>query len=189
MIKDLPNFLTVLRIALIPVLVAAFYIENKFAQFIVAGIFIFASITDYIDGFLARLWKVQSNFGRVLDPIADKMLVASTLVMMVNKNIAHVIPIIVILCREILVSGMRQYLAELKVKVSLPVSRLAKSKTATQMIAIIILLLGKEGTGISYAEEIGNIAIWLAAALTVITGYAYLKEGIKHFANDRSNNK
>ena len=179
MIKNLPNFLTLLRIALIPVLVSVFYIDNKFAHFVAAGIFIFASITDYVDGFLARLWKAQSSFGTMLDPIADKMLVASTLLMMVDKNIAHVVPIIVILCREILVSGMREYLSELEV--SLPVSRLAKLKTATQMIAIIILLLGNEGTGIKYTTEIGNIAIWFAAILTIITGYVYLKEGIRHF--------
>ena len=121
------------------------------------------------------------NFGRVLDPIADKLLVASTLMMMVDRNIAPVLPALVILCREILVSGMREYLAELKVKVSLPVSHLAKVKTAAQMIAIIILLLGEETTGIPYTNLIGKISIWLAAVLTVITGYEYLRQGIKYF--------
>ncbi len=178
--KNIPNILTLSRIALIPILVSAFYIEAKFAHYVATGIFVFASITDYFDGFLARTWKVQSNFGGVLDPVADKMLVVATLMMMVDKGIAPVLPALVILCREILVSGMREYLAELKVKVSLPVSYLAKIKTATQMVAIIILLLGEESTGIAYTNLLGQITIWIAAGLTVITGYAYLKEGISN---------
>ena len=177
--KDIPNILTLLRIALIPVLISAFYIESNFAHYIAASIFIFASVTDYFDGFLARAWKVQSNFGKVLDPIADKILVAATLMMMVDRGIAPVLPTLVILCREILVSGMREHLAELKV--SLPVSNLAKVKTAAQMVAIIILLLGESTTGIPYTDFLGKSAIWIAAFLTVITGYAYLKEGIKNF--------
>lgn len=179
--KNIPNILTLLRIALIPVLVSAFYIEARFSHYIVTGIFIFASITDYFDGFLARIWKAQSSFGRMLDPIADKMLVISTLMMMVHKSIAPVLPALVILCREILVSGMREYLAELKVNISLRVSYLAKIKTATQIVAIIILLLGEKGTGIAYANLLGEIAIWIAAGLTVITGYAYLKESKDNF--------
>ena len=174
--KNIPNILTLLRVALIPVLVATFYIDSKFSHYVATSIFIFASITDYFDGFLARVWKVQSSFGKVLDPVADKMLVVATLMMMVDKGIAPVLPALVILCREILVSGMREYLAELKVNIKPRVSYLAKIKTTTQMIAIIILLLGKEGTGITYANLLGEIVIWIAAVLTVVTGYAYLKE-------------
>ena len=174
--KNIPNILTLLRIALIPVLVGTFYIESKFSHYVATGIFIFASITDYFDGFLARVWKVQSSFGKVLDPVADKMLVVATLMMMVDKGITPVLPALVILCREILVSGMREYLAELKVNINPRVSYLAKIKTTTQMIAIIILLLGKEGTGITYANLLGEIVIWIAAVLTVVTGYAYLKK-------------
>ncbi len=179
--RNIPNILTSLRIFLIPILVSAFYIDSKIAHYIAVIIFIFASITDFFDGFLARAWKVHSNFGKVLDPIADKLLVASTLMMMVDRNIAPVLPALVILCREILVSGMREFLAELKVKVSLPVNHLTKIKTAAQMIAIIILLLGKETTGIPHSNLIGQISIWLAAVLTVITGYEYLRQGINCF--------
>jgi CDP-diacylglycerol--glycerol-3-phosphate 3-phosphatidyltransferase len=178
--KNIPNFLTLLRIALIPVLAVAFYIESKFGNYVATGVFIFASITDYFDGFLARAWKAQSEFGRALDPIADKLLVAATLMMMVSQNMVPVLPAIVILCREILVSGMREYLAEFKANVKLLVNRLGKAKTTAQMIAIIILLLGEDITGIPYTDILGKIAIWIAAALTVITGYAYFREAIKN---------
>lgn len=179
--KKIPNILTSLRIILIPILISTFYFDSKIAHYLVVLIFIFASVTDYFDGFLARAWSVQSSFGKVLDPIADKLLVVSTLMMMVDRDIAPVLPTLVILCREILVSGMREYLAELKVKVSVPVSHLAKIKTATQMIAIIILLLGEKVTGIPYANIIGKILIWTASILTVITGYEYLRQGMRHF--------
>jgi CDP-diacylglycerol--glycerol-3-phosphate 3-phosphatidyltransferase len=179
--KNIPNILTSLRIILIPILVSAFYIDSKIAHYTAVAIFIFASITDYFDGFLARAWRVQSNFGKALDPIADKLLVAATLMMMVDRSIAPVLPALVILCREILVSGMREYLAELKVKVSVPVSHLAKIKTAAQMIAIIILLLGEETTGIPHTNLIGKISIWIAALLTVVTGYGYLRQCIRNF--------
>ena len=179
--KNIPNILTSLRIILIPILVSAFYIDSKIAHYTAVAIFIFASITVYFDGFLARTWRVQSNFGKVLDPIADKLLVAATLMMMVDRSIAPVLPALVILCREILVSGMREYLAELKVKVSVPVSHLAKIKTAAQMIAIIILLLGEETTGIPHTNLIGKISIWIAALLTVVTGYGYLRQCIRNF--------
>ncbi len=179
--KNIPNILTSLRIILIPILVSAFYIDSKIAHYTAVTIFIFASITDYFDGFLARAWRVQSNFGKALDPIADKLLVAATLMMMVDRSIAPVLPALVILCREILVSGMREYLAELKVKVSVPVSHLAKIKTAAQMIAIIILLLGEETTGIPHTNLIGKISIWIAALLTVVTGYGYLRQCIRNF--------
>lgn len=178
MIKDIPNILTILRILLIPVLVLFFYIEGIVAHYIVAGIFIFASITDYIDGSLARKLNANSNFGRMLDPIADKMLVVSTLLMLVDKRMAPVIPIVAILCREICVSGMREYLASYKIK--MPVSLLGKIKTVIQMTAIIILLLGNDIIGVEYANYIGNVTIWIAASLTVFSGYIYVKEGLKH---------
>lgn len=165
---------------MIPVLVVSFYMEGVIAQYVTAGIFIFASITDYIDGILARRWRAQTTFGRILDPIADKMLVVATLVMMVDRNLAPVVPILAILCREILVSGMREYLAE--IRVALPVTFLAKIKTAVQMIAIILILLGNEGSGIVYAFQVGTAALWVAAGLTVMTGYLYLREGVKHLS-------
>ena len=177
-LKDLPNMLTVVRIALIPILISSFYIEDKAVHYFAAGIFIFASITDYFDGFLARKLRAQTSFGKVLDPIADKLLVASTLMMLVHFERAPVLPTIAILCREILVSGLREYLAD--IKVNLPVSNLGKVKTAFQMVAIILLLLGEKGTGFMYAYLVGEIAIWIAALLTLISGYLYCKEGFKH---------
>jgi cardiolipin synthase (CMP-forming) len=177
-LKDIPNILTALRIALIPILVLSFYLEGDVARYVAAGIFLFASVTDFFDGFLARLWKVESSFGMVLDPIADKMLVASTLLMLVYKDMAPVLPILAILCREMLISGMREYLAQ--IKVSVPVSNLAKIKTAVQMLAIVILLLGEQLIGISHMDYVGKIALWIAAILTLVTGYAYFREGFKH---------
>lgn len=176
--KDLPNILTVLRIFLIPILIGSFYIDDKAVHYFAAGIFIFASITDYFDGFLARKLRAQSSFGKVIDPIADKLLVASTLMMLVHFDKVPIIPTIAILCREILVSGLREFLAD--IKISLPVNNLGKIKTAFQMIAIIFLLLGEEGTGIKYSNVMGETAIWIAAILTLVSGYAYCKEGFKH---------
>lgn len=177
-IKQIPNAFTVSRILLIPVLIGSFYLHGTWARYVCAGIFTMASVTDYIDGKLARSLRAQSNFGRMLDPIADKMLVISTLVMLVDRKMAPVIPIVAILCREIFVSGMREYLATKKVKIH--VSFFGKVKTVIQMVAIIMLLLGNEATRICDAEGIGQIAIWVAAVLTVVSGYVYLREGLKH---------
>jgi len=177
MMKSVPNILTVGRVFLIPILIASFYLEGRTSYYVATAIFIFASITDYFDGFIAKLYKAQSAFGRMLDPIADKMLVASALVMLIEFDRVHVLPAIAILCREILVSGMREYMAELKV--SIPVSNLAKLKTSTQMVAISLLLLGDEGTGLKFIPILGTILIWLAAVLTIFTGYLYCKQGFK----------
>lgn len=176
-LKNIPNSLTILRILLIPVLIVSFYFEGKTSNYISTGIFIFASITDYVDGFLARYWSAQTNFGRMLDPIADKMLVASTLLMLVDKNMAPVIPIVIILCREIFISGMREYLAS--IRKTIHVKFIGKVKTAIQMCAIIILLLGNEVLGQS-AEIFGLIAVWGAAVLTLVSGLSYFVEGVKH---------
>ena len=177
MLKTLPNYLTLLRIALIPVLIVAFYLDVGISHWVTAIIFIFASITDYFDGFIARRYNAHSSFGKVFDPIADKLLVVSTLVMLVHLDRAHFLPCLLILLREITVSGLRESLAEFKI--SLPVSNLSKGKTALQMVAIILLLLGEKGTGIPYIDLAGEIFIWAVAALTLITGYAYLREGLK----------
>ncbi len=175
--KLLPNILTLSRIAMIPILVAAFYIEGKTAHWVAAGIFIFASITDFFDGYLARSFKVQSRIGTFLDPIADKLLVVTAIVMLVHFNRAHIIPSLAILCREILVSGLREFLAG--INVSVPVSKLAKIKTGVQFGAILVLILGFDDPA-SITMIIGNIALWVAAGLTIFTGYSYLKSGIKH---------
>ena len=176
-LKNIPNALTLLRILLIPVLVISFYLEGKTSNYVSAGIFIFASITDYVDGLLARYWKVQTNFGRMLDPIADKMLVASTLLMLVDRKIASVIPIVIILCREIFVSGMREYLAS--IQKTIPVRYVGKLKTTIQMTAIIILLLGSN-IPFQNMDLIGEIFLWIAAALTLTSGFLYCVEGLKH---------
>lgn len=178
MLKNIPNYLTVMRIAIIPFVVASFYIEGKLWHWVAAGLFGFASLTDFFDGYLARAWKAQSKLGRFFDPIADKLLVVSIIVMLVHFKMADVVPAILILCREILVSGLREFLAE--INVSVPVSRLAKIKTAVQMGAIFLLLIGTAGSGIEMVDEIGNIALWVASILTLVTGYAYLRAGLKH---------
>lgn len=178
MFSRVPNILTVFRIALIPVLVTSFYLDADIARYVAVTIFVFASITDYFDGLLARLWKSETSFGRMLDPIADKMLVISTLLMMVHNNLAPVLPILAIICREILVSGLREHLGQ--IRVGIPVNNLSKIKTALQMISIIVILLGEETTGIRYINEFGHILLWITAGLTLFTGYIYFKEGFRY---------
>jgi len=182
--KNLPNYLTYFRIAVIPVLVLVFFlIKGDWGYWLSAGLFLFAGITDWLDGYIARMWKVESNVGRFLDPIADKLLVATALLLLVQSNTddatrADIIPAIAIVCREILVSGLREFLAE--IRIGLPVSKLAKWKTAVQMAAIFLLLLGAGGPYWLHAEGLGRIFLWLAALLTLVTGYAYVKIGWKH---------
>ena len=178
LVKQIPNILTVLRIILIPIIVLAFYLDGKISSILVAAIFIFASITDYLDGMLARALKAQSQFGKVLDPIADKLLVVATLVMLIHFGKAPVIPALLILLREILVSGLRENLSA--ISVSLPVTKLAKFKTGVQMVAIIVLILGHLFFFPAFMVLLGKFLIWLAAVLTLITGYAYCREGFKH---------
>jgi CDP-diacylglycerol--glycerol-3-phosphate 3-phosphatidyltransferase len=183
MLRNLPNILTASRIIVIPVLVASFYAGGKLAHWLAAGLFLFASVTDFFDGYLARMWSVQSNLGRFLDPIADKLLVATAIIMLVRFGGIgkyDVIAAVAILCREILVSGLREYLAELRE--ALPVSKLGKIKTAVQMTALFLLLLGNEGSGLWITEPLGRIALWIAAILTLVSGYAYLKAGMKHIS-------
>jgi CDP-diacylglycerol--glycerol-3-phosphate 3-phosphatidyltransferase len=198
--KDIPNILTIFRIVLIPILVASFFVPWKITNLIVAFLFLLASVTDYFDGYFARLFKVQSDFGRCFDPIADKLLVSVALVMLVqfSDSIFLLIPSMVIICREILVSGLREYLATLNVKVA--VTRLAKWKTAIQMAAITGLLLSSKNSNYTYntimdileveislrknlyglVENFSIIILNVAAVLTVITGFVYLKVGLKN---------
>jgi cardiolipin synthase len=181
--KQLPNLLTYSRIAVIPVLVAVFiYVHGNLSNYICAGLFLFASITDFFDGYLARAWHAHSNLGKFLDPIADKLLVATALMLLVSEHRADLLPSLAILCREILVSGLREFLADLRI--SVPVSNLAKYKTAAQMVAIFLLLLGEPlvGAYLSTAYSLGSVFLWVAAVLTLVTGYAYLKTGLKHLS-------
>ncbi|WP_375649061.1 CDP-diacylglycerol--glycerol-3-phosphate 3-phosphatidyltransferase [Bartonella sp. OT172YNZD] len=182
-----PNILTYARIVAVPMVVACFFLEgrlqsNDITRWIAVSIFIVASITDFLDGYLARIWKQTSNIGRMLDPIADKLLVSACLLLLAaDSTIAGwtLWAAIIILCREILVSGLREYLAELKV--SVPVSRLAKWKTFVQMIAIVFLLAGPAGNKISpYTVEFGITMLWIAALLTLWTGWDYFRAGLKH---------
>ena len=186
MITSLPNLLTYLRIIMVPALVATFYMEGDNAYWTAVALFTIASITDYFDGYLARAWEQQSNLGRMLDPIADKLLVSAALMMLVAKGTigwGSLPAAVIILSREILVSGLREYLAELRV--SVPVSRLAKWKTALQMISLGFLLAGPAGDKVlPYNTEIGIVLLWVAAMLTLYTGYDYMVAGLRHIIDE-----
>ncbi|HZS85340.1 MAG TPA: CDP-diacylglycerol--glycerol-3-phosphate 3-phosphatidyltransferase [Stellaceae bacterium] len=181
MLTKLPNLLTFSRIAVIPLLVATFYMPAGYAHWLACALFIAAGVTDWLDGHFARRWKQQSEIGRFLDPIADKLLVAAALFMLAaSQRISQwaILPALVILAREILVSGLREYLAGLRVRV--PVSKLAKWKTAIQMTAIGFLLVGEAGPAFIPVQGVGEALLWLAALLTLVTGYDYLRAGLRH---------
>jgi cardiolipin synthase (CMP-forming) len=180
---SLPNVLTYARIVAVPLLVACLYfLEGDAARWSAFALFVAAALTDWLDGYLARAWAQQSTLGRMLDPIADKLIVGATLLMLVHdQTIANlnVWAAIIILCREILVSGLREFLAELNVKIH--VSQLAKYKTALQMVALAVLLAGPAADKIyPIFSQAGLIILWVAALLTLWTGYDYLKAGIRH---------
>ncbi|MBN8827145.1 MAG: CDP-diacylglycerol--glycerol-3-phosphate 3-phosphatidyltransferase [Sphingobacteriia bacterium] len=174
-IKSLPNILTLSRIVVIPIIVGLFYLDFRT---LCAILFLYASVTDFLDGYFARAWSMQTNLGRALDPIADKLLVGAVIIALLDNSQIDVFPSLAIICREILVSGLRELLAELRI--SVPVSNLAKIKTAVQMSALFLLVLGQEGGGHIIIPILGRIAIWIAAILTLITGYAYVKSGVEH---------
>ncbi len=186
MLTKIPNMLTIGRIAAIPVLILALiFLDAPLANWLAFGVYTAACITDFFDGYLARALGQMSALGRFLDPIADKLLVASVLLVLVGVdriNDITVLPAAVILCREILVSGLREFLAE--VKAAMPVTVLAKWKTTIQMLALGFLLVGPAGPmfGPLSTTEIGVIGLWGAAVLTLITGAEYLIAGIRHIA-------
>ncbi len=185
-LTSLPNLLTLSRILAIPVVVATFYLDGDSARWFCCALFSAAGITDWLDGHMARRWEQQSEIGRFLDPIADKLLVSATLFMLTATGrlpTYALLPALVILCREILVSGLREYLAGLRVRV--PVSRLAKWKTLIQMIAIGWLIVGDAGWHVLPVAAIGAALLWLAAILTLVTGYDYLRAGLSHIARPR----
>lgn len=174
-VYSLPNVLTISRIVVIPVIFLSIYIHTALWSMLAAVLFIVASITDYFDGYLARARHETSAFGRLLDPIADKLLVASALIVILANNMVHpisYIPVIVILCRELLVSGLREFLAE--VRVSMPVTRLAKWKTGFQMTALSMILVGY------MFHTLGVILLWIAGVLTFITGYQYFQKSVDY---------
>lgn len=188
MLTDLPNVLTLSRIAAIPALVALVAMHSALGDLLACLVFSAAAVTDYFDGKIARSRKQQSDLGRMLDPIADKLLVGAALMLLVGQNRLSPLglyPAIVIMLREILVSGLREYLAE--IRVGLPVTGLAKWKTGFQMAALGILLAGNStatllGIGFLPMSVIGETALWVAAGLTLITGWDYLTAGWRHAA-------
>ena len=188
MATRIPNLLTFSRIAVIPLLVALLWLPGDGARWTACALFTLAGITDYLDGYLARIWGEQSQLGALLDPIADKLLVATTLLLLAafgRIGGLTLLPAIIILCREILVSGLREFLAGLNVGV--PVTRLAKWKTGLQMVAIGFLIVGDAGNVVvPYAAEIGVVGLWVAAVLTVVTGYDYMREGVMHLDQEPS---
>src|SRR4051812_31866549 len=170
---NLPNLLTISRILVIPVVIVLLLLPGAEARWTACVLFSAAGITDWLDGHFARRWKQQSEIGRFLDPIADKLLVAATLFMLAAlgrfSSSWSLFPSLVILSREILVSGLREYLAGLRVRV--PVSRLAKWKTAIQMVAIGVLIVGSAGPDWLPTVALGEVLLWAAALLTIVTGY------------------
>jgi cardiolipin synthase len=196
----LPNVLTYARIAAVPVVVGLLFWQSLmdgplWLRWVALLFFIAAGVTDFFDGYFARIWGQQSSLGKMLDPIADKLLVSSSLLMLAAGETIHgwtLLAAIIILCREILVSGLREYLAELRV--SVPVTRLAKWKTTAQMVAVGFLIAGEAGdrfiTLIAVGPDrgvvsgIGVLLLWLSALLTLYTGYDYMKAGLRYVMED-----
>lgn len=191
---SLPNILTYGRLVAVPVLVFCFYIEGYASRWLSLAVFLAATITDFLDGYLARAWKQQSAIGKMLDPIADKLLVTTALVLLVaDRTIGgwSLIAAIVILMREISVSGLREFLAGLQV--SVPVTRVAKYKTTLQMIAIGFLLVGPAGDRLlryyfgdmGLVTYVGLLLLWISAMITVYTGYDYFRAGLRFLMEEK----
>jgi len=184
---SLPNLLTLSRIFAVPILVFLLWRPAPLDYAVTFVLYCIVGITDYFDGYLARAQGRISRLGQFLDPIADKIMVAAVIIMLISSRKAnpvpeiaglHIIPALVILLREIIVSGLREFLAGLKV--SIPVSALAKWKTTFQMVALGALILGGALPHYPWVHEVGIVSLWAAAALTLVTGYDYLRIGIKH---------
>ena len=190
----IPNILTIGRIIIVPFFVVSFFLPGFYGEIIPFLLFILASFTDFLDGLLARLYKEESKLGELLDPIADKIIVSAALILLVmNGTIQNyeVIAAIIILTREILISGLREFLG--KVQVQMPVTSLAKVKTFIQMFSIAILLTGETGNTILNFEDynaqtVGIILLWLSAFLTLYTGYDYVRKGIDHIISEDKKN-
>lgn len=176
--NSIPNALTYARIAVCPLLVPLYFIPGDFCNMVLLAICAFAIITDFLDGFLARLWKVESDIGRALDPIGDKLLVGIALMLLISDATAHIVPAIMIMFREVFISGLRESLANNNVVIH--VSTLAKWKTATQMAAILLLFIAHGSTGDVF-YWLGNIALWASAVLTLYTGWEYWRSAWENF--------
>jgi len=178
--KNIPNYLTLTRIIAIPLIIMSFYFEDsKFAHRFGGIAFALASLTDFFDGYLARKFNIVSRFGQMFDPIADKVLVGCVLMMLVKTGRADEVPCLLILAREFTVAGLREFLAQ--VRVSVPVTRLAKVKTTIQMISMTMLLVGSVGSGIASLDLIAHVFLWISAVLTLVSGYSYLQACSKYF--------
>ena len=185
MLTDLPNLLTLSRILAIPVLIGCVALRSPVGDLLATLLFAAAGLTDWLDGHLARVRRQQSELGRMLDPIADKLLVGATLILLAGQGRfpdGALYPAIVILLREILVSGLREYLAGLRI--GLPVTRLAKWKTGFQMGALGTLLAGDDVAALLHVPlpvaGIGEAMLWVAALLTLVTGWDYLRASLRH---------
>ena len=183
----LPNILTLSRIFAVPLLVFLLWKPSWFDYAITFGLYCLVGITDYFDGYLARAQKTVSRLGVFLDPIADKIMVVAVIVMLISSRQAsgvpvihdfHIVPALVILLREITVSGLREFLAGLQV--SVPVSKLAKWKTTFQMVSLGALILGGAVPAWGWIHNVGLASLWAAAILTIVTGWDYLRVGLKH---------
>ena len=194
-VLSLPNLLTYGRVIAVPALVFCFYIETYASRWLSLAVFVAATVSDFFDGYLARAWQQQSAIGRMLDPIADKLLVATALLLLVSEGTIggwSLLAAIVILTREISVSGLREFLAE--VRVSVPVSRLAKWKTTMQMVAIGALLAGPAGDrllkyyflDLGLFTYVGLLLLWISALITLYTGYDYFRAGLRHLMGEDS---
>ncbi|HEY5280658.1 MAG TPA: CDP-diacylglycerol--glycerol-3-phosphate 3-phosphatidyltransferase [Pseudolabrys sp.] len=187
----LPNILTYARIAAVPVVVGVLFWQSIFEgplwlRWVALAVFVAAGVTDFLDGYFARIWGQQSSLGRMLDPIADKLLVAACLLMLAAGSTIRgwtLLAAVIILCREILVSGLREYLAELQV--SVPVTRLAKWKTSAQMVAVGFLIAGEAGDRVvPVVSQVGILLLWLSAMLTLYTGYDYMRAGLRYMIDE-----
>jgi cardiolipin synthase (CMP-forming) len=187
----LPNILTYGRIVAVPIVVGCMFYQNildgpLWLRWVALAVFIVAGISDFLDGYFARMWGQQSSLGRMLDPIADKLLVGSCLLMLAAESTIHgwaLCAAVIILCREILVSGLREYLAELRV--SVPVTALAKWKTTLQLVAVGFLIAGEAGDEfVPVVTKIGVVLLWLSALLTLYTGWDYLQAGLRHLTKE-----
>lgn len=183
---SLPNILTYARIGAVPLVCACLFVGGDTARWLALGLFAAAAISDFFDGYLARIWSQSSPLGRMLDPIADKLLVSACLLMLCAVNTItgwSLWAAVVILCREVLVSGLREFLAELRV--SVPVTQLAKWKTTAQLVSLGFLLAGPAGDKVlPYNTEIGLTLLWLSGILTLYTGYDYFRAGLRYVLED-----
>ena len=179
--QHIPNALTIARYLLVPVFVAVWYLDCSYAAWLPLTVFVLASITDFFDGYLARKWDVASELGRLLDPNADKLIVAAALIMLTVMDYIHPAATIIILCRELFISGLREFMAEHSITVH--VTKLAKWKTTMQMIALTVLLLAFAMPLETEIKCAGDWLIWFATLLTALSGIDYFRKALPHITS------